>query len=229
MTDFYFNIIMNDSMIKNNTHKIGRERRTIARKIRAWFPGAVYHIMHRGVRRKPIFEDETDYQVFLQILKTSLEKYNCILHAYCLMTNHIHLLVETGDVEIGKFMKYMSECYAMYINHKYSYRGHVFESRYKSCLVKEDTYFLQTSRYIHLNPVKARMVTHPEDYLWSSYQTVIGIADDRITEKKKTLAYFSKNSVFYYREFVEDIGHKYIVQEQHIRKMIGEEELWLPW
>ena len=71
--------------------------------------------MHRGVRRKPIFEDETDYQVFLQILKTSLEKYNCILHAYCLMTNHIHLLVETGDVEIGKFMKYMSECYAMYL------------------------------------------------------------------------------------------------------------------
>jgi len=124
---------MNDNMIKNNTHEIeGRGRRTIARKLRAWFPGAVYHIMHRGVRRKPIFEDETDYQVFLQILKTCLEKYNCILHAYCLMTNHIHLLVETGDVEIGKFMKYMSECYAMYINHKYSYRGHVFESRYKS-------------------------------------------------------------------------------------------------
>ena len=82
MTDFYFNIIMNDNMIKNNTHEIeGRGRRTIARKLRAWFPGAVYHIMHRGVRRKPIFEDETDYQVFLQILKTSLEKYNCILHA----------------------------------------------------------------------------------------------------------------------------------------------------
>ena len=111
MTDFYFNIIMNDNMIKNNTHEIEeRGRRTIARKLRAWFPGAVYHIMHRGVRRKPIFEDETDYQVFLQILKTCLEKYNCILHAYCLMTNHIHLLVETGDVEIGKFMKYMSEC-----------------------------------------------------------------------------------------------------------------------
>ena len=122
-----------------------------------------------------------------------------------------------------------ADCSRMYINHKYSYRGHVFESRYKSCLVKEDTYFLQTSRYIHLNPVKARMVTHPEEYLWSSYQTVIGIADDRITEKEKTLAYFSKNSVFYYREFVEDIGYKYIVQEQHIRKMIGEEELWLPW
>ena len=155
----------------------------IARKLRTWFPGAVYHIMHRGVRRKAIFQEEMDYQVLLQVLKNSLEKYKCILHAYCLMTNHIHLLLETGDMEIWKFMKYMSECYAMYLNHKYSYRGHVFESRYKSCLVKEDAYFLQTSRYIHLNPVKAQMTNYPEDYPWSSYQTMIGLSDDRITEK----------------------------------------------
>ena len=126
-------------------------------------------------------------------------------------------------------MKYMSECYAIYYNHKYGYRGHVFESRYKSCLVKEDAYFLQTSRYIHFNPVKAQMADYPENHLWSSYRTMIGIADDGITEKKKTLAYFPKNSIYQYREFVEDIGHKYIVQEQHIRKMIGEDELWLPW
>ena len=80
----------------------------IARKLRTWFPGAVYHIMHRGVRRKAIFQEEMDYQVLLQVLKNSLEKYKCILHAYCLMTNHIHLLLETGDMEIWKFMKYMS-------------------------------------------------------------------------------------------------------------------------
>lgn len=170
-----------------------------------------------------------DYQVFLQILKSALIKYRCVLHAYCLMTNHIHLLLETCDMEIGKFMKHLSECYAMYVNHKYSYRGHVFESRYKSCLVEEDAYFLQTSRYIHLNPVKAQMTNYPEDYSWSSYRTMIGIIDDGITEKKKTLAYFSNNAVFRYREFVEDIGYKYVVQEQHIRKMIGEDELWLPW
>ena len=141
--------------------------------------------MHRGVRRKPIFEDEMDHQVLLQIIKTSLSKYNCWLHAYCLMTNHVHLLLETGDIEIGKFMKYMSECYAIYYNHKYGYRGHVFESRYKSCLVKEDAYFLQTSRYIHLNPVKAQMADYPEDYLWSSYRTMIGIADDRGARMRK--------------------------------------------
>ena len=146
--------------------------RKIARKLRDWYPGAIYHIMHRGVRRKPIFEDEMDHQVLLQIIKTSLSKYNCRLHAYCLMTNHVHLLLETDDIEIGKFMKYMSECYAIYYNHKYGYRGHVFESRYKSCLVKEDAYFLQTSRYIHLNPVKAQMADYPEYYLWSSYELI---------------------------------------------------------
>ena len=85
--------------------------------------------MHRGVRREELFEEEMDYQVFLEILKSGLEKYECILHAYCLMTNHIHLLLETTDIEVGKFMKFLSERYAMYINHKYLYRGHVFESR----------------------------------------------------------------------------------------------------
>ena len=103
--------------------------------------------MHRGVRRKDLFEEEMDYQVFLEILKSGLKNYECILHAYCLITNHIHLLLETTDIEIGKFMKFLSERYATYMNHKYLYRGHVFESCYKSCLVTKDDYFLQTSRY----------------------------------------------------------------------------------
>ena len=185
--------------------------------------------MDRGVRRSAIFEDETDYQVMLQMIKDCLEKYQCILHAYCLMTNHIHLLLETDRIEVDKFMKRMSERYAMYFNHKYSYRGHVFEGRYKSCLVRDDAYFLQTSRYIHLNPVKAGIITRPEEYFASSYCTMIGIKDDGITHRRKTLSYFPKNEVFHYREFVEAIGHKYVVQEQSIRKMIGEDELWLPW
>lgn len=74
------------------------EGRSVARRKREWFPGAMYHIMHRGVRRKELFEEEMDYQVFLEILKSGLEKYDCILHAYCLMTNHIHLLLETTDI-----------------------------------------------------------------------------------------------------------------------------------
>lgn len=194
----------------------------IARKLREWYPGAIYHLMHRGVRRTEIFSDETDYQVFLEILKVSLDKYQCKIHAYCMMTNHIHLLLETSEDEIGRFMKCLSERYAMYFNHKYQYRGHLFESRYKSCLVKEDSYFLQTSRYIHLNPVKARIVVKPEDYRWSSYQTMIALKDDRITERNRTLAYFKDNSILRYRDFVEDIGHKYVVQEHEIKKSMEE-------
>lgn len=205
---------MNDNIIKGE--------RKIARKLREWYPGAIYHLMHRGVRRTEIFSDETDYQVFLEILKVTLDKYQCKIHAYCMMTNHIHLLLETSEDEIGRFMKCLSERYAMYFNHKYQYRGHLFESRYKSCLVKEDSYFLQTSRYIHLNPVKARIVVKPEDYRWSSYQTMIALKDDRITERNRTLAYFKDNSILRYRDFVEDIGHKYVVQEHEIKKSMEE-------
>lgn len=205
---------MNDNIMKGE--------RKIARKLREWYPGAIYHLMHRGVRRTEIFSDETDYHVFLEILKVALDKYQCKIHAYCMMTNHIHLLLETSEDEIGRFMKCLSERYAMYFNHKYQYRGHLFESRYKSCLVKEDSYFLQTSRYIHLNPVKARIVVKPEDYRWSSYQTMIALKDDRITERNRTLAYFKDNSILRYRDFVEDIGHKYVVQEHEIKKSMEE-------
>lgn len=176
-----------------------------------------------------IFREEMDYEIFLLILKKVAENYRMKVHAYCLMTNHIHLLLETTDYEIGKIMQKIAGDYARTYNRKYGYKGHLFENRYKSCLVKEDAYFLQTSRYIHLNPVKARMAAHPEDYKWSSYRTMIVLSDDKITERDKTLAYFKDHSVFLYREFVEDIGHKYVIQEDEIRKSMEEDELWLPW
>nr|WP_296094992.1 transposase [uncultured Dorea sp.] len=201
----------------------------MGRKSREWYPGAIYHLMERGIRRMEIFREEMDYEIFLLILKKIAENYRMKVHAYCLMTNHIHLLLETTDYEIGKIMQKIAGDYARTYNRKYGYKGHLFENRYKSCLVKEDAYFLQTSRYIHLNPVKARMAAHPEDYKWSSYRTMIALSDDKITERDKTLAYFKDHSVFLYREFVEDIGYKYTIQEDEIRKSMEEDELWLPW
>ena len=176
----------------------------IARKVREWFPGATYHLMARGIRRMEIFEDEFDFQMFLKIMQQQSVNNDCRIHAYCLMTNHFHLLVETGEVEIGQFMMHLSGKYAIYYNHHHGFSGHVFERRYKSCLVKTDDYFLQTSRYIHLNPVKARMAAHPEDYCYSSYKTIIRLQDDGITEPEKTLAYFGPKGIFGYREFVEN-------------------------
>lgn len=201
----------------------------IARKKREWYPKAIYHLMERGIRRQEIFIDEMDYQAFFAITKSALKKNRCTLHAYCMMTNHFHMLLETDDIEIGKFMKQLASGYAIYFNRKYSYKGHLFEGRYKGCLVKDDAYFLQTSRYIHLNPVKAKMTEYPEDYPWSSYRTMIGIADDCMTETSRTIKYFGRNGVIGYREFIEETGHKYQIQENDIRKRMGEDELWLPW
>ena len=176
-----------------------------------------------------IFQDDADYQVFLILLKKVIEKHDCSLHAYCLMMNHFHLLIETNQQKIGNTLRECTSCYASYYNQKYGYHGHVFEGRFKSCLVKDDNYFLQTSRYIHMNPVKAKITEHPEEYPWSSYRTMLRITDDRITQSEKTLSYF-KESIFYYREFVEDAAHKYIVSENSIRKKIGEDDdIWLPW
>ena len=185
--------------------------------------------MERGIRRQAIYEEEGDYQVFMVIVKQCLEKYGCVLHAYCMMTNHFHMLLETSDTDVSKFMKQIANCYAVYFNRKYNYQGHLFEGRYKACLVKDDAYFLQTSRYIHLNPAKAGIVEHPEDYPWSSYRTMISMNDDKITQVNRTHGYFGKNAAIRYREFVEDIGHKYVIEEDRIKRSMGEDDLWLPW
>ena len=108
--------------------------------------------MQRGIRRMEIFKECMNYQIFLLLLKKALERYGGIVHAYCLMTNHYHLLLETEQQEVWKIMKMISHQYAMYYNHSNGYRGHLFEGRYKACIVRDDTYFLQTSRYILNNP-----------------------------------------------------------------------------
>ncbi|MDD3174472.1 MAG: transposase [Herbinix sp.] len=101
------------------------------------------------------------------------KRYPFDLHAYCLMTNHYHLLIETKEKEIWYIMRRLSQRYTGYYIDKYGMTGHLLQGRYRSCLIREDAYFLQTSRYIHLNPVKARMTAYPENYLWSNYQTFV--------------------------------------------------------
>lgn len=98
-----------------------------------------------------------------------------------------------------------------------------------SALVEDDEYFLQVSRYIHLNPVKAHMCASAEQYKYSSYRSVINMESDMVTNADKTLKYFKDKSVIEYREFVNDIDHKYVMQEDCIRKSLGEDDLWLPW
>ena len=199
----------------------------MARKNRKWFQGAIYHIMARGNYRQNIFKDDEDFKVFVLLMQDAKTKYGFKLHAYCLMTNHYHLLLETEQTEIWKIMKRINQIYAAYYNEKYRLTGHLFQGRYKSCLVENDSYFLQTSRYIHLNPVKAKMVPRAEAYPWSSYSTLIGMKQEMIVEVKRTYAYFKEPQNFAYRNFVEDTTlNRY---EAEIQKSMGEDDLWLPW
>lgn len=185
--------------------------------------------MQRGVRRKAVFTGALDCQVFLTLLTKVVERYGCKLHAYCLMTNHYHMLIETDQEPIWKLMKCLSQQYARFYNSEHGYVGHLFEGRYVSVIVKNDTYFMQVSRYIHLNPVKARMVSNPEEYLWSSYRTILRMYDDGLTTSARTLDYFRGDCIRQYRNFVEDAGNKYVIDEEQIRKEIGGDDEWLPW
>ena len=143
-----------------------REKVKRSRKLREWYLNAMYHITSRGNRRSDIFRDNEDYEVYIIILKEALEylenKFEII--SYCLMTNHVHLQVKTKDMHIKYLMMRVNRFYAKYFNNKYQYVGHLFQARYATELIEESSYVLETSRYIHLNPVRARVVQKPDIY-----------------------------------------------------------------
>ena len=125
--------------------------------------------MSRGNRRTAIFKDESDYLEFLEYIKETRKMFGFKLHSLCLMTNHFHIALGTGDIELWKIMHKLLLLYAANYNIKYNLTGHLFENRYTACLIENERYFLEVSRYIHLNPVKVQMVRAPLDYEYSSY------------------------------------------------------------
>lgn len=201
----------------------------MARKKREWYPGAIYHLMSRGNRHQNIFGDSSDFEFFLILLADIQKRMPFDLHSYCLMTNHFHMLLETKDDEIWHIMKRLSHVYAGYYNGKYGFDGHLFQGRYHSYLVRDDAYFLQTSRYIHLNPVKAKMVSHPEDYKWSSYQALIGMDDRPIVSPGRIWGYFKPPQNVAYRLFVEENTASTEQYEKSIQASMREDDSWLPW
>ena len=186
------------------------------------------HLMGRGIHRNAIYRDESDYEIFLQIVKRTQESMPFVLHCYCLMTNHFHMLVTTGETPIWNITKRIMCNYAKYYNQKYGYSGHLFDSRYVSCIIKDSIYFLEVSRYIHLNPVKAKMVRNPLDYLYSSYAAYVSDSANNYIDKEEVLSYFCGKRTEQYRMFVEGA----ITHEEHeilIQKEMGEDDKWLPW
>ncbi len=211
----------------------------MSRSKRVWYPGATYHVMSRGNRRTALFKDGDDYIQFLECILNAESFYPFKIHAICLMTNHFHMAIETINTELWKIMHRMLHPYSMDFNHKYSFTGHLFESRYTACLIEDERYFLEVSRYIHLNPVKAMMVREPLAYEYSSYSLFVSDPVDEIhkhpydlinemVDTSRVLSCFRRNSREQYRMFVEGkISHA--EQEMLIQKDMKEDEMWLPW
>lgn len=143
----------------------------MARKPRFNLIGIPQHVIQRGNNREPCFFAEEDFQYYLECLQKSAEKFGCLVHAYVLMTNHVHLLITPQvDCGVSQLMQSIGRKYVRYINSQYCRTGTLWEGRYKSSLVDSENYLLTCMQYIELNPVRASMVAVPEEYKWSSYQ-----------------------------------------------------------
>lgn len=173
----------------------------MARPYRLQAENCLYHITSRGNNRAQIFFADSDYKKFLEYLGKAKEKYNFDLCAYVLMANHYHLLLETVSPNLSKIMQYLNTAYTIYHNRKHDTCGHLFQGRYKSIVVDKDSYFQELTRYIHLNPVRAKMVTAPEHYRWSSYNEFIHKHGFGIIDKEQVRKYLDMDSKAY-RKFV---------------------------
>jgi len=147
----------------------------MARPLRIEFVGALYHVTARGNAQGDIYFSDKNRRKFLSLLENTCNRYDWYCHAYCLMSNHYHLLIETNSPTLSKGMKYLNGTYTQHFNRSNKRVGHVFQGRYKAILVQKESYLLELSRYIVLNPVRARMVQAAEDWPWSSYRATAGI------------------------------------------------------
>ena len=202
----------------------------MARPLRIEYPGAVYHVICRGNNRQAIFRDDQDRKRYLEKLSLYCQEKKVDLMAYCLMSNHVHVLLETPEGNLSKMMQALQTSYTLYFNRRHGRTGHVFEQRYKAMLVDKDNYLLQVSRYIHLNAVEAKLAERPQDYRWSSYGSYLkgkGIAGSKA---ESVLDYFTGSKsrrVEQYREFVEGKrGERVRNLAPEVRKQIfiGDEE-----
>lgn len=186
-------------------------------KKRIWFPGASYHITARGNRRNDIFKDGEDFQVYITLMKEAMEYYKdkYKLACFCIMDNHVHLLIQTTDLHLKEFITRVNSIYARYFNKKYKYIGHLYQDKYYSELIENDEQMLETSRYIHLNPVRARMVKRPEDYKWSSCNLLFNGEDSEIIDTSIILSYFRNSDPNLYKEFVYEAIKDYEISEEN--------------
>ena len=182
-----------------------------------------YHVMIRGVNKRKIFEDKQDREKFLQLLKYYQKKYEIEIYGYCLMDNHVHLLLKDND-NLNRFMQCIQAVYALYFNKKYKRIGHLFQDRYKSIPVENQKYMLECLRYIHQNPVKAN-ITSVDNFNWSSYNEYINNA--KIVNIKFILSLFSDNkkmAIYKYKKYMKTLNKKVDLKNIIIEDNLSDKE-----
>jgi putative transposase len=146
----------------------------MTRPLRLDFPGALYHVTSRGDRCGPIYRDDSDRRTWLKVLALACERHHCVIHSFCQMTNHYHLMIETVEPNLPQCMRQLNGLYSQLFNRRHRLVGHLFQGRYKAILVQKDSYLLELSRYIVLNPLRANMVESLDDWQWSSHRYFVG-------------------------------------------------------
>jgi putative transposase len=176
----------------------------VPREPRPQFPGAIYHVTARGVRRSPIFTNARERRRFLAVLGETLAGFSWRCLAYCLMGNHYHLVVETPNANISVGMHRLNGAYARWFNRVHDHRGHLFEDRFHSQLIERDSHLLEACRYVVLNPVRAGLVAKPGDWAWSSYRATVEVmTESRLVASSELLALFGSDAESGRRRFAE--------------------------
>lgn len=175
------------------------------RQMRVQSRTKIYHVMIRGNEKRNLFLDDEDKRKFLDILMEKNKEQKYAIYAYCLMENHVHLVINEGEDEISRIMKRINTSYAYYFNNKYHRAGHVFQDRFKSEAIEREKYLLAVVRYLHNNPVKAGITSNIAEYQWSSYNDLVNdnFSNLQIIDRDTVLAIFSLDRINTVKEIIE--------------------------
>jgi len=195
----------------------------MARRPRIEYEGAFYHVICRGNQRQKIFKDIEDFTRYLELLGRYKNQYKYFLYSYVLMNNHVHLLIETQIVPLSKILQGMNQSYTQYFNRKHRTVGHLFQGRYKAILCDRDAYLLALIKYIHLNPVRAKIVKTPDEYAWSGHRNYIQKTEKKeLTDTDQVLRMFSENKSSARRLYKAYMGFPASVKKKDIYSTIDQ-------
>ena len=201
----------------------------MTRPLRIEYPGALYHVTARGNRRAPIYFNDSDRYLWLDVLAKACERFHFVVHAFCQMTDHYHIMIETVEGNLAQGMRQLNGIYSQKLNRRHAQVGHAFQGRYKAILVQKESYLLELARYIVLNPVRAGITESPQQWPWSSYNmTAAREAAPRWLERNWLLAQFDPDpaaAVAAYRQFVsEGIGLDSPLAAVTAQMVLGDED-----